>query len=113
MAKREIGDNTYLVIIATNDGDNISHKVIVYGDTVSGEDHGFPEDTMGYTLRNTDWDQLVYADVKNSEKLAPVVSKAVNQAVGKLTGHLEDTKSQEDAVLGALEANADVHESED
>jgi len=112
MAKREIGNNTYLVIVLTRDDDNISHQIIVYADKVNGEDYGFPEDTMGYTLRQSDWDELVYAKVKHGKELAPVISKAVNQAVNKLTGHLEDTKSQEDAVLGALEANANVHEED-
>lgn len=113
MAKREIAGNTYLVIVATKESDNISHQILVYADKVKGEDHGFPSDTMGYTLRSTDYDQLIYAKVKHDESLAPVISKAVNQAVGKLTDTLEQTKSQEDAVLGALEANANIHEDDE
>jgi hypothetical protein len=113
MAKREIAGNTYLVIVVTMDSDTHSHTVIAYADKVNGHDLGFPDNTMGYVIRNSDWDELVHGKVKHSEELALVISKVVNQAVGKLTGHLEDTKSQEDAVLGALEANAEVHEGDE
>jgi len=113
MAKREIGGNTYLVIVTQRNDDDISHEVAVYADKVNGDDHGFPEDTIPYTIDRTGWDKFVSGTVKHDEELAKVISMAVNQAVNKLTGHLEDTKSQEDAVLGALEANAAVHENEE
>lgn len=111
MAKREIAGNTYLVVVKPRPDENgESHHVAVLADTVNGDDHGFPHSTDNFVLRNSGYDSLVSGGVMEGEKLAPVISKAVNKAVGMLTDKLEETKSNEDAVLGALEANAEVHE---
>lgn len=112
MAKRDIGGNTYLVIVIPSDDVGYSHHVTVHGDKKHGKDKGFPDGTYGYEVRDK-YDYLTGTKVRDNKELAPVVAKAVNAAIGELTGHLEQTKSKEDAVLGALEANADAHESDE
>ncbi len=112
LAKRDINDNTYIVAIVPTDDHGYSHHVAVFADKKHGNDHGFPDGTSNYRIRKANYDSLTGSKVRNDMELAPAISKAVNQAVNKLTGHLEDIKSQEDAVLGALEANANVHEED-
>jgi hypothetical protein len=111
MAKREIGENTYVVLVQPlNDERNASHVVSVLADTVNGEDLGFPNGLRKYEIRDSGYETLVSGTVAENEKLAAMISKGVNKAVGILTDKLEETKSNEDAVLGALEANAEVHD---
>lgn len=109
VAKREINGNTYFVTVVPVDKPRISHYVSVYANKKDGRNHGFPDGTAPYQLRDN-YEYLAGGDVHVTNELAPVISKYVNSAISELTGHLESTKSKEDAVLGALEANHEVHD---
>lgn len=113
IAKREIAGNTYIVVVAPIDDTRYSHTIIVWADKVDGADNGMPSKSRAYKVKDKGYDELAATKVRKDKELAPVISKTVNKAVGKLTNTLEDTKSQEDAVLGALEANAEVHEGDE
>jgi len=108
-AKREIAGNTYIVtIFPVKNGEQ---QVIVYADKTHGDDHGFFRSLTG--AMEKPYDQIVRTKIDPNKEQAPQLAKIVNRAVGTLSGHLEKTASTEDAVLGALEANADAHESDE
>lgn len=113
IAKREIAGNTYIVVVAPIGETRYSHAVVVYADKINGDDHGFPESAMTHKVRNKGYKALTQNKVRKDKELSPVIAKTVNEAVSELTGYLEDTKSQEEAVLGALEANAEAHEGDE
>lgn len=110
IAKREIGGNTYIIIVAPMDDHLVDYRVATYADKVSGEDFGIPESAAGYKVRNYGYDLLVSDDVMYNENLARKSSKILNKAISELTEELESMKSQEDAVIGALDANEEVHD---
>jgi hypothetical protein len=79
MAKREIGENTYVVLVQPlNDERNASHVVSVLADTVNGEDLGFPNGLRKYEIRDSGYETLVSGTVAENEKLAAMISKGVN-----------------------------------
>lgn len=109
-AKRDICGNTYLVQIRPVDDDAFySHNIYIFGDVTHGEDHGFEKTPR----RNSEYDLLVKEKVRHEDDLSGEVSKAVDDAVRKMTSYLEHASSQEDAALGALEANAEYYEEQD
>jgi hypothetical protein len=108
-AKREIAGNTYIVTVyPVRDGEQ---RVIVYADKTHGDDHGFFKSITG--RMDKPYGQIVRTKIDPNKEQAPQLAKIVNEAVNALSGHLENTSSTEDAVLGALEANADARESEE
>lgn len=108
-AKRQIAGNTYLVIIyPVKDG---TQSVYIYGDTTHGDDHGFPSSLNG--MWDAPYKRIHSGELNPNKKQAPQLAKLVNKAVQTLSSHLEQTASTEDAVLGALEANADAHEEDE
>lgn len=108
-AKREIAGNTYIVIIyPPKDG---TQSTYIYADTTHGDDHGFPKSLNG--MWDKPYKNIHATELQPSKKQAPQLAKAVNKAVQTLSSRLEQTASTEDAVLGALEANADAHEQDE
>lgn len=106
-AKREMLDKTYIVsVYPENRGQRV---VIVYADEMTGEDHGWPNDDNFGTM-NADYDKVVYRKFPADADKSVEVAKIINEAVRKLEATIESDNSTEDAVLGALEANAEVHE---
>jgi hypothetical protein len=107
--KRTVAGNTYVVVIfPERDGEN---RVIVYADKTHGKDHGFFESLTG--AKDKPYDEIVRTRINANKEQAPQLAKIINRAVNTLSDHLEETASTEDAVLGALEANADAHESDE
>lgn len=102
-AKREILGKTYLVVVYPERGG--SQTIMVYADTVHGNDLGFPDDMNG----GIDWERIVKTE-RDDEPRSAAVATAVSDAVSTLESHINNSKDTEEQVLGALEANAEVHE---
>lgn len=105
--KRDIGGDTYVVRVIPLDDARYSHIIVVSADSITGEDHGHIE-SNGETYN--DYSRITSRKIRHGSDLAKEVSKAVNKAVKHVNNKMETISSNEDAVLGALEANAEVHD---